>query len=637
MSILQVFKNGQLHSEHLLDESSSFTIGRDKSNTLCLADEKTLSRKHLLISFDHPNWIATSVSKNADLFFNNQPLKRITLTSGDKFSISGGYDFIFNETVTQSQSSIDNTGLTPIELPPLIPSLIMYNSSGEIENQFNLSGTSWTVGRDDSASIKVNHSKLSRNHFEIIKRGPEFLIRDLNSANGTFLNGSSITPDQWVTLKSGDDISIYDLKFRFILKDVTFESRAQLAEIQAYESPSQNQPWEAPESIDLGDIKSNQSYGGSGSGSGSADINLNQVNLDLNLSAKKKKTKIFRLVLISVIFLLGLFYLFLQDDSNSNIEQNQGKPLSPFEKLTPEQQETVKQLYQAANNFLQQGKYEIAKQELIKLHQIIPFYEDSKIMEETANQGLRMLQEKERLDAELKQKEALEEKIKLQIAECEKIINPNLELYQMESCLAPIIEFDPEHPDIVRLKNQALELTELRERKLAEKKDYQDKVNRLKKLFKSAQEKEKQLGWLKAIPFYELVFKSPLPDPNGLKIKAKNRATELAEMILQKQSEKEQLADQARAAGDLKSAIKHLRQAIAINPDNQILIGKHAEIMIELKALMQPIYQESILEESVGEVETAKSKWRTILAQSISGEDYYEKAKIKLKRYGYNK
>ena len=49
---------------------------------------------------------------------------------------------------------------------------------------------------------------------------------------------------------------------------------------------------------------------------------------------------------------------------------------------------------------------------------------------------------------------------------------------------------------------------------------------------------------------------------------------------------------------------------------------------------MQTIYQESILEEGVGEVEAAKVKWKKILEQSIPEEEYFKKAKIKLKKYG---
>jgi hypothetical protein len=49
---------------------------------------------------------------------------------------------------------------------------------------------------------------------------------------------------------------------------------------------------------------------------------------------------------------------------------------------------------------------------------------------------------------------------------------------------------------------------------------------------------------------------------------------------------------------------------------------------------MMVLYQEGILEESVGNVEAAKSQWQKIRSQSLAGEDYFVRATIKLQRYG---
>ena len=49
-----------------------------------------------------------------------------------------------------------------------------------------------TVGRDDSADIKIDDSGLSRTHFEILWDGKNAGIRDLGSTNGTKLAGMAI-------------------------------------------------------------------------------------------------------------------------------------------------------------------------------------------------------------------------------------------------------------------------------------------------------------------------------------------------------------------------------------------------------------------------------------------------------------
>ena len=46
-----------------------------------------------------------------------------------------------------------------------------------------------TVGRDESADVTVPDNTLSRHHFLIWREGESFLIKDLNSQNGTSVDG----------------------------------------------------------------------------------------------------------------------------------------------------------------------------------------------------------------------------------------------------------------------------------------------------------------------------------------------------------------------------------------------------------------------------------------------------------------
>jgi hypothetical protein len=49
---------------------------------------------------------------------------------------------------------------------------------------------------------------------------------------------------------------------------------------------------------------------------------------------------------------------------------------------------------------------------------------------------------------------------------------------------------------------------------------------------------------------------------------------------------------------------------------------------------MRLIYTDSVLEENLGNIESAKDRWRKILEISYTGSDYYRKAKSKLSKYG---
>ena len=69
--------------------------------------------------------------------------------------------------------------------------------------RFELEGTIFQLGRDSSNFIQLHDSEVSRHHAEIRRRDDEYLISDLNSSNGTFVNGQRIEQHK---LESGDQV-----------------------------------------------------------------------------------------------------------------------------------------------------------------------------------------------------------------------------------------------------------------------------------------------------------------------------------------------------------------------------------------------------------------------------------------------
>src|SRR4051812_24297681 len=71
-----------------------------------------------------------------------------------------------------------------------------------------------TIGRDSSNHVVVDDSFTSARHTRIERKAEGFLLRDLRSRNGTFLNGARIFEAQ---LNDGDRIRIgqTDMFFAF--------------------------------------------------------------------------------------------------------------------------------------------------------------------------------------------------------------------------------------------------------------------------------------------------------------------------------------------------------------------------------------------------------------------------------------
>lgn len=80
------------------------------------------------------------------------------------------------------------------------------------QNQFVL-GETFSIGRGENNDIVINDSFVSLEHACITKYKHGYWLADLNSTNGTILNGKEITGE--VVLNSGDEIKIGDATFKF--------------------------------------------------------------------------------------------------------------------------------------------------------------------------------------------------------------------------------------------------------------------------------------------------------------------------------------------------------------------------------------------------------------------------------------
>lgn len=80
----------------------------------------------------------------------------------------------------------------------------LYMMNGTEEGQsFDLKGDIIFVGRSLENDVRMNDKFISRRHLKILKKDKEYFIEDLNSRNGTFVNGDQITPGVKVHVEQG--------------------------------------------------------------------------------------------------------------------------------------------------------------------------------------------------------------------------------------------------------------------------------------------------------------------------------------------------------------------------------------------------------------------------------------------------
>jgi predicted component of type VI protein secretion system len=69
-----------------------------------------------------------------------------------------------------------------------------------------------TVGRHDECQIRIKSSQVSRRHCELFEKKGLLLVKDLASANGTFVNGKKIQTQQ--VLEPGDELTVGQVTLR---------------------------------------------------------------------------------------------------------------------------------------------------------------------------------------------------------------------------------------------------------------------------------------------------------------------------------------------------------------------------------------------------------------------------------------
>ncbi|MCP4501318.1 MAG: FHA domain-containing protein [Deltaproteobacteria bacterium] len=83
---------------------------------------------------------------------------------------------------------------------------VVVEFGGEEVMRRPLKGPTMVLGRDAAADIHLDNRALSRRHAQLEKRGAAIWIRDLDSQNGTFVNGERIDEPQ--PLNTGDVVEV---------------------------------------------------------------------------------------------------------------------------------------------------------------------------------------------------------------------------------------------------------------------------------------------------------------------------------------------------------------------------------------------------------------------------------------------
>lgn len=108
----------------------------------------------------------------------------------------------------------ETTAVQPLDLIVATNTAQLVGITGEFAGKTFPLGTSFLIGRLDSADLRVSNLEISRRHCQIERVPDGFQVTDLGSRSGTKLNDS---PVQSAPLRTGDLLAIGPHVFRFVV------------------------------------------------------------------------------------------------------------------------------------------------------------------------------------------------------------------------------------------------------------------------------------------------------------------------------------------------------------------------------------------------------------------------------------
>ena len=81
-------------------------------------------------------------------------------------------------------------------------------NKGEKTLSFDIEGAAISIGRSSDNDIQIRDDYVSRNHVVLWQSRKKYLLKDLGSGNGTFVNGHRIPLGATVEVKSGHAIVV---------------------------------------------------------------------------------------------------------------------------------------------------------------------------------------------------------------------------------------------------------------------------------------------------------------------------------------------------------------------------------------------------------------------------------------------
>lgn len=207
-----IVKEGQEILQIFNIENNQVTIGSDPSNDIVL--------DHLLVAPFHAKVLKTQDgfifedldSDNGSYIHGNKIMKHI-LSNNDEVQVAN-FTIVFSaglgvddETETSIITAFEQEDITKLGKPYLLS-----RNPGTEGKRYPIESTSVILGRSEGSDIIIVDTTVSRKHAQIEYKDGHYILTDLDSSNGTYVNGEKI---EIKIIDFGDVVQFGEMKFVF--------------------------------------------------------------------------------------------------------------------------------------------------------------------------------------------------------------------------------------------------------------------------------------------------------------------------------------------------------------------------------------------------------------------------------------
>lgn len=477
------------------------------------------------------------------------------------------------------------------------------------------------IGRDaKKCQIVLNDPEVSSLHAVLRKENSIITLEDLNSSNGTILNGERINK---ATISDGDEFVIGGTSFTLQIKSDLLESES-----------DRLMPVESGQVVETEEIIEEEVTPGENISFDSDAPPEKSIIKRIWKDPVKRKKSIYVLAAAALIWVL----FFPEEETEvakkvkpkDKVENNTTIKVSKCD-LSKETKQACSMAYELGISYFEQSRYDMAQIEFQKVSSLDPDYKKVRSYEEQTKLALQKIEE---LAA---QKRAEEDRLRVK-----KIIDELLvkareavkerQVQVAESYFSQIIEKDPENIEVSQLKLE-LESWQKEEEKKALERALKEAAR--KKMVDSLSpgktfylKKEWYRAILKLEEFLRIkgIDEDLVKEGSDMLSDAKNQlASELGPLLGKARSLKE--------GQDYKAAYEAYLDTLKVEPTNAEALNEVDDIKAQLDGRSKRIYREAIIAESLSLFSDAKEKFQEVQQISPTDSEYYKKATEKLKNY----